>query len=575
MGAKLLSDEPLSENSTRVDSLEFEAYASVIADGLVATPGPLTVGVFGDWGVGKTSLLRSIEKKLTTRNEVVCIWLNAWRYEREGHPIVPLIAKIVKGLDSKKSRLGRAAKELDQGLSALAYGFSLGLEVGVPLLGKAQMAFSGKDAAQRYERLATSHLLDRSLYFDAFELLTKASKKLVSSNKRLVILIDDLDRCLPDRAVDLLESIKLLLNHPGFSFVLAVARPTIEAYVRHVHAERFGIKDFRGETYLDKFFQLPFPIPKHDERIKTLCSDLLHEIGDDASDALKTVLPLMGVMTENNPRNVVRLINALLVDKEVHSKLSSGDLDVPVTFFAVSRVLRSRWPSVYDVLEESKQMRQAVIGGNLHEESIRPLLKQLLPYVDRREIEVSLRRSPALREILTSQPGVDWLEDDDRRAAACRYLFSRQPSGTTQTEVASLRLYLSHDVKDIGTDGPVYVTVEQIRIEVGPQLVRAAGSATDTGDFRQLMGQSQVFVLIAGDQISDAQKWEAEWFRESVDSWAMFIVSFGKANLDDRWVTRNFREENVIVTNEGLGSLSDSLEPLFTFLRARRARVAV
>jgi predicted KAP-like P-loop ATPase len=71
--------------------------------------------VFGEWGTGKTSLMRLIERMLVDNDDVVTVWFNAWRYEQEEHPIVPLVGTIVQALEQHQT-LGKRVSESGQWL---------------------------------------------------------------------------------------------------------------------------------------------------------------------------------------------------------------------------------------------------------------------------------------------------------------------------------------------------------------------------------------------------------------------------------------------------------------------------
>jgi hypothetical protein len=275
---KLLCDQAMGEgDATSVDGLGFETYAKVLANAAIGTDGPFTIGIFGEWGSGKTSLMRLIETQLNTDKRVLTVWFNAWRYENEEHPIVPLVGSIIRELQKHKpftSQLKEAGSSLIRALRAVAYGFSSKATVKVPGFAEIEASFVAKDMIDRDEKLTPDPLLDRSLYYQAFEALSAVQ---LPRNTRIVVLIDDLDRCFPDQAIRLLESIKLVLNQTEFTFVLGVARKVIEGYLRHRYNTQYGIADFQGDAYLDKIVQLPFHIPTHVGRMDTFSKAILNQ----------------------------------------------------------------------------------------------------------------------------------------------------------------------------------------------------------------------------------------------------------------------------------------------------------
>ncbi|MBN1994874.1 MAG: hypothetical protein JW953_19405 [Anaerolineae bacterium] len=85
------------------------------------------------------------------------------------------------------------------------------------------------------------------------------SKNFIVNRGRLVVFVDDLDRCLPDKAVEVLEAVKLFLDVPGCVFMLGVAREVIEEGIR-VRYKDYQVK-LDGAQYLEKIIQIPFSLP--------------------------------------------------------------------------------------------------------------------------------------------------------------------------------------------------------------------------------------------------------------------------------------------------------------------------
>ena len=130
---------------------------------------------------------------------------------------------------------------------------------------------------------------------------------------RVIFFIDDLDRCQPAVALSLLEALKLYLDLPGCVYVLGVDREPLEAVVG-AHYATLGL---RTESYLDKIIQLPFAIPA---------------IGDAAMDSfvakrlpadLSVCAEILAAATADEPRNVKRLANSLLINHELAGRRPS------------------------------------------------------------------------------------------------------------------------------------------------------------------------------------------------------------------------------------------------------------
>lgn len=473
-GIHLLSDNPIEATDPSRDGLDFHIYADVLARAALGTPGPFTIGVFGDWGTGKTSLMQMVKGKLDgmhTDPKVVTVWFNAWRFEQEQHPIVPLIATIIRSIEDKAAvlkKLGNKGRPLITALRAVAYGMSGSAKIGVPGVVEVEAAFVAKDMVERAEKLTHDPLLDRSIYYEVFERLAEIN---VADKLKLVILIDDLDRCFPDMAIKLLESIKLVLAQPGFIFILGVSRPVIEGYLRHRYEKEYGLVGFEGRSYLDKMVQLPFPIPPHRDRMRAFSERLLKTLELADADELKQILPIVGVACGSNPRATVRFVNNLLIDKAINQSMAAagGVAPVPIGFFAVTRSLEQRWPEMYSRLAASDPLcsRLGRLGHETLEEQAR--IEASLPGTDTcapEDLEKVLKRVAAdsdeddqgtreavdvlagqldLQELLFSRQGRDWLANADLRKAAIQFLQTKRRE-TVEEDTRVLLLYDRDDM---------------------------------------------------------------------------------------------------------------------------------
>lgn len=305
-------------------------FASLDQNG--AQEAPLTIGLFGGWGSGKTKHLHYLRDRVQSQAVIgegvitLPVLFNAWRHEAEDHLVVPLLKTthfalehwlesqqtIVDTLgDTVKTGLKASAIQLKDAALALAAG--LKGKLSLPLLGEieidagAMLAEDARRQAARNPESAVSRRFARSFHRQApspsrldtldaiyhdFEThmrqLTGAGGK--GARLNLLFLIDDLDRCLPEKAVQMLESIKLFLDVPGCAFVLALDDEIVERGIAHryrdyrqddpafdsiahsLHPARW--ESFRarhgnasanpvsGFEYLEKMVQLPVQVPR-------------------------------------------------------------------------------------------------------------------------------------------------------------------------------------------------------------------------------------------------------------------------------------------------------------------------
>ncbi|MEU6155368.1 P-loop NTPase fold protein [Actinosynnema sp. NPDC047251] len=465
MKIRLIADQAIGETDQRdVDGLGFDVYARVLASAATDTRGPFTIGVFGEWGTGKTSLIRMVERNLSADENVVTVWFNAWRYEQEEHPIVPLVGTIVRALEEHaglSGRFGEAGRRLVRSLRAIAYGFSAKSKVQVPGFAEFEASFVAKDMIDRNAKLTPDPLLDRSLYFGAFNSLENVKLR---EDLRVIILIDDLDRCFPDQAIRLLESIKLVLAQPGFIFVLGVARKVVEGYLQHRYSSEYGIADFKGELYLDKIVQLPFHIPPSTNRMAEFCRTLLADQPADLVAELQPVLPSVADALGGNPRAVIRFINNILIDHAISSALpESGEGGIPIRYFAVSRCLEHRWPDVFEALTTSDQLADDV--ANWTPESYAD--KALGSGTDSL-VATKLVSDRELRQLLTGAQGRDWLTDPVLRQASVSFLVTRQR--LSRLDTSEIRIRYDAFVSFPDEDRPIVIEIVERLTEAGVRV---------------------------------------------------------------------------------------------------------
>jgi hypothetical protein len=444
---KLLNDQPLGlSDDDRKDGLGFRTYSQVISDTVRGTSGPFTIGVFGEWGTGKTSLLQLIKKNLSEDSDCVTVWFNAWMYEREEHPLLPLLATIVKTLSEENSFWSNISDQKENFINALrsvAYGFASKAKLKIPGFAEIEASFIAKDMIDRESMLKSDPLLDKSLYYNAFY---KLSTVKISQSKKIVVIIDDLDRCFPDKAIKLLESIKLVLAERGFIFIIGVSRKIIEGYLRHRYREKFGIAEFEGQKYLDKIVQLAFPIPPHTQRIKKFYKTLIKQIGLDDQKALMPVLPIVGAACAYNPRATVRFINNLLIDMAISTAigLEKKIKETPIGYFAMTRCLQYRWEDVYQTFLSSDEICQQF--AEIDEKQMEALSEEPKESIASNLAKVVLDE-PDLIKLIMSGEGKDWLKNKENRHFAIDFLSTQRQ----QSEESEFVLKPNYETLPTGT----------------------------------------------------------------------------------------------------------------------------
>ena len=277
---RLLPDIPVGNFAEDDDELGFDVYARVLSQAIRSSRGPMAIGIYGEWGEGKTSLMHLIKRSLDTEDsEIATVWFNAWRYTKEKHPVFPLAISIIDALEKNKKLSGKAREKANSivgALSSLVSGVKLKIAAKNEFIGEVQVEYDPDKALQREKKRQGSSKAFSSLYFDVFRQLEEVN--LGTEGEKVVVFIDDLDRCMPHHAITLLESIKLTFGITGFVFVLGVARASLDSYVERIYKEEYGIKKFDGAAYLDKIIQLSFFIPPHGPRFSDYLRVLISRV---------------------------------------------------------------------------------------------------------------------------------------------------------------------------------------------------------------------------------------------------------------------------------------------------------
>jgi hypothetical protein len=368
---RLITDQAIAElNNTRQDALGFSSYADIIARIVQGTRGPFTIGIFGEWGMGKTSLMKMVEAEVQASPSkdhiVVPVWFNAWMFENVEYPVVPLIKSITQALKSRRDFLEKtdqAAAGLVIALESLVDALTLKAKLGVPEAAGAEATFSPgrfKESFRRIKNTRAHGIAQADPYENMFDALRSISDRTVPRNLTILVLIDDLDRCFPENAVRLLEGIKLVLSQPGFIFILGASRVVVEEYLQHKYQNQYGIAHFDGRGYLDKMIQLSFDIPPHTNRIDDFTTHIIADLGDKAmAKDLAPIASVIGRVCHYNPRAIIRFINRLVTDSAIY-RLNSPNAKsaMPVGIFAITRSLQHSWRDFYGL----------VVGGNTSED---------------------------------------------------------------------------------------------------------------------------------------------------------------------------------------------------------------
>jgi gamma-glutamyl hercynylcysteine S-oxide synthase len=357
----ILSDLPLEQPDQKA-YFHFDEFAATLAR-LIAdkkTRTPLTIGVSGAWGSGKTSLLHRVQRQLDQTKTLldedkpalidfvnpkenpkqqfrVCrtVWFNAWKYADEDALLVALVRRIVQEMyrDDWVSKSAAAIfdpfKDRRDVIDTVLRWFKIKtpfLEI-TPNTGDPQPTPLAEKTA----------LLD--LFDEAFDRLIAAwvhhkldLDRIDPSQGVMVVFIDDLDRCLPAKAVQVLEAIKLFLDKPGCVFVLGADAEVVRQAVES-HYQNAKVTGQNAADYLEKVIQLRFDLPPvADTAMQSFLEE--QQVNDEMRAEWRTLLAAADV----NPRRVKGVLND--IDLQWRMLVNSGQAE------GVQRGNFIRWSSL-------------------------------------------------------------------------------------------------------------------------------------------------------------------------------------------------------------------------------------
>ncbi|MCR4431592.1 MAG: KAP family NTPase [Tepidanaerobacteraceae bacterium] len=409
----------LSDNETCIDMINSKPIAKSIVKLIVDNKDePITIGVHGDWGAGKSSVLEMIKEELASQESIACIKFNGWKYQGFEDAKIALMESVVTTLIEERSLKEKAKdiiekikKNIDwlkvaKGAGSIAVTALTGVPP-VTLITDAITAL--KDGVKDPEKVSgiieklgkfsnDSKLFSKESTSIAFQEFQKSFDDLMKKAgiSKLVVLIDDLDRCLPEVAIETLEAVRLFMFSKSTAFVIAADEAMIEYAVKKHFPdlpENEISKEF-SRRYLEKLVQVPFKIPAlgeveaktyitllmisssldaaDSESITRLIGHALEKIkrpwigegitvseiqsilGDDKYQSVaeqirisNQISSILSKRSSGNPRQIKRFINTLLLRYDIAHARGYGE-DIKLSCLAKLMLLERFIPNVYE-----------------------------------------------------------------------------------------------------------------------------------------------------------------------------------------------------------------------------------
>ena len=341
-----------SDNEAEVDLLGFD----YLVDSLIAVLGeshllPLTVGVNGNWGSGKSSLMRMAANRLREESsDYLVIEFSPWVHEDRQDVKTSLMATILDEISTatpelERSHLDRlwellrtlARRSRPAAAPIIAAGAAAAgappevVQTTAGIVGS--LAAGSEDTPRSDHGPAVSDLLAPREFRSLF------SKFIATQESTVVVLIDDLDRCLPDTVVDTLEAIRLFLSVPNTAYVIAAHRHMVEAAIDRRYPASDRDEGSVGRDYLEKMLQVIINIPPLSE------------------PEAETYLTLLLCELHLNPEEFERVVAAAA------SEYRAVQLTIAMNEGGVADVLGGLAPALAEDLRWVTAIAPAIAGG--------------------------------------------------------------------------------------------------------------------------------------------------------------------------------------------------------------------
>lgn len=339
------------------DTLGFLNGKNVFVNVLTSIKPPVTIGLYGSWGSGKSWMIEGLKQDLKNTNCLTLVF-DAWKYRHEKNLVLPILYKLSKDYLQDKPELQKSIKRVISavGLSATNIALKLATQGAVGLSEIKEALDTAEQGETKFDK-----------YSDQIESLEIQYKKVTGgilkeqNKEKLVIFIDNLDRCLPDTVVNLLEDISSFLSIRDVSCIYVLVMDKINV----IKAINNRYKDFDGRQYLEKIVQIPLKMPSSEREDEgTLCYFLkrykkakgieTNSKSRDGRDQIYTALKeavqevfVSGYLV--NPRRAEHVVNKFItLEKLATFRIEHTPQDVPLALFLI--LLAEFHQTVYDTL---------------------------------------------------------------------------------------------------------------------------------------------------------------------------------------------------------------------------------
>lgn len=374
--ASCLTDKPIQ--TTEDDNLNAKDYADALCEFIENADTPVTIGIQGGWGSGKTSLISVMQDKLNKSDNILCVPVNAWEHslfhdtDNKAEVVISLLNGLAEGIkstieqnnnkidDNTRKTILENSSNVEKAIHGIKIGVRLAAMLAAKTLAGVDLAFTDKADQNSQAEKSTLAQEVRNLRNSLTTLIKCITFK--GNQVKIVFFIDDLDRVSPPTAIEILDITKNIFDIPNCIFVLAIDYEVIVKGLEKKFGKRTAENEREFRQYFDKIIQIPFTMPTgaYSQYIDKFLEDALKRLGTNNFERKQQLSKDAVWVTGGNPRSIKRIINTLsllqYIDKKNHKKDDNNetedetDLNLEVRFIIVG--LHINFPEICRKLME-------------------------------------------------------------------------------------------------------------------------------------------------------------------------------------------------------------------------------
>jgi predicted KAP-like P-loop ATPase len=298
-------------------------------------------------------------------NSIITVWFDAWKYENEKQfALIPLLKVISYSIKDKDDETRRALKDAFKEAALFTVGLSTDIVssvvsnyAGKEMGGLLKRSLEGVTNKLIPELKKLSDIDSNSIFYNGIKKIQEAIDKLrlEEGGFKIIIFIDDLDRCSEHKILEILESIKIFLSLNGIIYIMGISHDRVVELINKKYQTN------NGEEYLKKFVQIPLTLTEWNvKEIEKLIDHLLEKdiIHNDYKPIIEEHKELIASSMEENPREIKRFLNNLIISYEVFSRVQSiKEEPAKKTFLnqlLLIQILKSNWKLAYGMIMDSE-----------------------------------------------------------------------------------------------------------------------------------------------------------------------------------------------------------------------------